>query len=128
MREKRGRTRTDIVMTEADLWFLVGSASLSAAVIGFVCFLELSYRLERRCRRAAAMELAGLSAARATHDVVAQLPTTEIRHREQLRLLVWTAALKRKLYIRLPWWPVSRYVNQPRGPNSTPVYSSTAGR
>src|SRR5579864_4161952 len=102
-------------MAEADFWFLLVAASLSAAVIGWVCFLELSYRLERRRRRAFATGRAKLNTARATCEIVAPSPPTAFRSREQLRLLDRTPALKRKLSMHLPWWPFSKYVKQPSG-------------
>ena len=57
-------------MTNVGFWFLFGSAFVSAAVIGWVCFLELTYRLERRCsrQRAAAISLAGLQTAGAARE------------------------------------------------------------
>ena len=52
-------------MTNVGFWFLFGSGFVSAAVIGWVCFLELTYQLERRRSRqhAAATSLAGLQTA-----------------------------------------------------------------
>jgi hypothetical protein len=49
-------------MTNVGFWFLFGSGFVSAAVIGWVCFLELTYQLERRRspRHAASTSLAGL--------------------------------------------------------------------
>jgi hypothetical protein len=109
-------------MMEADFWFFLGAASLSAAVIGWVCFLEVSYRLERRRRRAGLIGLAGLKTAREASEIVQQPPTAAVRSREHLRLPVWTATLKRKLFLRLPMWSPSKQINQSTGPNSTAVY------
>ena len=106
-------------MTEANFWFLLGAASISAAVIGWVCFLEVSYRLERRCRRACSIGLAGLK----TATVVLPLPPAGARSRGQLRLLVRTAVPKRKLSVRLPMWSHSKHVKRPSVPNSTAVFS-----
>ena len=85
-------------MTEANFWFLLGAASISAAVIGWVCFLEVSYRLERRRRRACSIGLAGLKTA--THAVVRPPPP--------VIAVVRTAVPKRKLSIRLPMWSHSK--------------------
>jgi hypothetical protein len=71
-------------MTEADFWFLLGAASINAAVIGWVCFLEVSYRLERRCRRACSIGLAGLKTA--TDAVVLPPPTAGVRSRRAIAI------------------------------------------
>jgi hypothetical protein len=112
-------------MTEAGFWFVLGSASISAAVIGWVCFLEVSYVLERRRRRAASTGLAGLKTAR-VREIVPQPPTTAASSREQLLLPVTTATLKRKFSLRLTWWPLSKHVNQPHGSNPTAVLPPAA--
>lgn len=72
-------------MTQVDFLFFLGAAFLGAAVVGWVCFLEVSYRLERQHRRAAPIRL-GLSTARAAREIVAQPPTTADRSREQLHI------------------------------------------
>jgi len=95
-------------MMEADFWFFLGAVSLSAGVIGWVCFLEISYRLERRRRRAGSIGLAGLTTARGASEIVQQPPTAAVRSREHLRLPVWTATLKRNLFLRLPMWNIGR--------------------
>jgi hypothetical protein len=102
-------------MAEGDFWFFLGAVSLSAGVIAWVGFLEISYRLERRRRRAGSIGLAGLKTA--TEAIVLAPPAAGVRSREQLRLLVRTAVPKRKLSIRLPMWPLSKHVKQPSGPN-----------
>jgi hypothetical protein len=117
----RRKLGTDTNMAEGDFWFFLGAVSLSAGVIGWVCFLEISYRLERRRRRAGSIGLARLKTA--TETVVLPLPAAGVRSREQLPLLVRTAVPKRKLSIRLPMWPLSKHVKQPSGHNSTAVYS-----
>jgi hypothetical protein len=63
-----------IVMTNVGFWFLFGSAFVSAAVIGWVCFLELTYQLERRRSRqhAATISLAGLQTAGAAREILLQ--------------------------------------------------------
>lgn len=98
---------TDTVMMEADFAFFLVAVSLSAGVIGWVCFLEISYRLERRRRRAASIGLAGLKTSRAARHIVLQPATNADRSQEQLRLLVRPPTLKRNFSIRLPWWPSS---------------------
>ena len=108
-------------MTEPGFWFLLGSASISAAVIGWVCFLEVSYRLGRRWRRAFSIGRAGLE--KATDAVVLPPPTAGVRSREQLRLQVRTAVAKRKLSIRLHMRSLSKHVERPSVPNSTAVFS-----
>ena len=74
-------------MTEADFWFLLGAASLSAVVIGWVCFLEVSYRLERRRRRgAASIGLPGLKMAGAALEILPQPLTSAHVSQGQLRI------------------------------------------
>jgi hypothetical protein len=67
------------VMTTADFWFMFGAASVSAMVIGWVCFLEISYRLERQRHRAALAGLAGLKTAGAAREDIPQPPTAADR-------------------------------------------------
>lgn len=77
---------TDTVMTEVDFWFLFGAASVSAAVIGFVCWLEVSYRLERQRRCAASIALAGLKTTGVAPEIAPQPPTTAEHSGERLRI------------------------------------------
>ena len=74
-------------MTNVGFWFLVGSAFISAAVIGWVCFLELTYQLERRRSRqhAASTSLAGLQTAGAAREILLQPRQPADSVREQLR-------------------------------------------
>lgn len=73
-------------MTEVDFWFVSGAATLSAAIIGWVCFLEVRYRLERQRRRAASIGFAGLKTAKAVREIVPRPRTTAAFSREQLRI------------------------------------------
>ncbi len=109
-------------MMEADFWFFLGAVSLSAGVIGWVCFLEISYRLERQRRRAGSIGLTGLKTARRASEIVQQPPTAAVRSRAHLRLPVRTETLKRALYFRLPMWSHSKHIKQSTGPSSTAVY------
>jgi hypothetical protein len=74
-------------MTNVGFWFLVGSAFISAAVIGWVCFLELTYQLERRRsrQRAATISLAGLQTAEAAREISLQPRQSAHGFREQSR-------------------------------------------
>jgi len=73
-------------MTEVDFLFLFGAVLVSAAVIGWVCFLEVGYRLERQRHRAALTGLAGLETAGAAHEIIPKPPTAADRSREQIRI------------------------------------------
>jgi hypothetical protein len=72
-------------MTEVDFWFLFGATLLSAAVIGWVCFLEVSYRLHRQ-RYRALIGLPGLDTEGEARKIVRQHPTAMDHPRERLRL------------------------------------------
>ena len=74
-------------MTNVGFWFLFGSAFVSAAVIGWVCFLELTYQLERRRsrKRAAPTSLSGLQTAGAGREILLQPRQPADSVREQLR-------------------------------------------
>jgi hypothetical protein len=84
------------VMTNVGFWFLFGAAFVSAAVIGWVCFLELTCQLERRRsrKRAAPTSLSGLQTAGAGREILLQPRKPADGFREQLRT--------RKLKLRLP--------------------------
>jgi hypothetical protein len=79
-----GKLRMVTVMTTADFWFMFGAASISAMVIGWVCFLEISYRLERQRHRAPLAGLAGLKTAGAAREDVPQPPTAAYRLQEHI--------------------------------------------
>jgi hypothetical protein len=74
-------------MTNIGFWFFFGSAFVSAAVIGWVCFLELTYQLERRRsrQRADATSLAGLQTAGAAREILLQPRQPADDLREQSR-------------------------------------------
>jgi len=73
-------------MTNVGFWFLFGSAFVSAAVIGWVCFLELTYQLERRSRDAAAQSsLSGLQTTATAREILSQPLQPTDSSREQSR-------------------------------------------
>jgi hypothetical protein len=83
-------------MTNVGFWFLFGSGFVSAAVIGWVCFLELTYQLERRRshQRAATISLAGLQTAGAAREILLQPRQPADSVREQLRSTCAEAEVK----------------------------------
>jgi len=62
-------------MTNVGFWFLLGAAFVSAAVISWVCFLELIYQRERRRspKHASATSLSEFHGAGATRGPLLQL-------------------------------------------------------
>jgi hypothetical protein len=67
-------------MTKVDFWFFFGAAFFSATVIGWVCFLEVTYRRERERHRSVST---GFRTAGAAHEI-GPTPTAADRSRDKL--------------------------------------------
>lgn len=83
-------------MTNAGFWFLFGAAFVSAAVISWIGFLELTYQRERRRSRndAPATSLPGFQTAGAAREILSRR-----RNPDGFREQTWRGHSQRELKI-----------------------------